>query len=253
MAHGGPDGRDPIVDVAARPRHGSRMQPVTLQDDEGSFEVTVRAVEGAARAVLVAVGGGGDPERHAPLLDALAARGFAVAAPRFERMTAPHPTEPMLLLRARRLSLALDLVAPPGVPAVGVGHSIGAATLLALAGGNLWLAPTRPLPIAKDDRLARLALLAPATGFFRGPGGLDAVTTPIALWAGALDAMTPPAHAEFVREAVGDRAPVEVRVVDGAGHFTFMDAPPPHVVDPMPAREEFLADLARAIGDFAAG
>lgn len=229
------------------------MPPVTLHDEEGSFEVTVRAAEGAARAVLFAVGGGGDPERHAPLLDALAARGFAVAAPRFERMTSPHPTEPMLLLRARRLRLALDLVAKPGMACVGVGHSIGAAALLALAGGNLWLAPTRPLPIAKDERLARLALLAPATGFFRGPGGLDAVTTPVAVWSGALDTMTPPAHAELVREAIGDRAPVEVRVVEGAGHFTFMHAPPPHVVDPMPERERFLADLTQAIGDFAAG
>jgi pimeloyl-ACP methyl ester carboxylesterase len=167
-------------------------------------------------------------------------------------MLSPHPTEPMLLLRARRLRLALDLVAAPGMVAVGVGHSIGAATLLALAGGNLWLAPTRPLPIPREERLARLALFAPATGFFRGPGGLDAVTTPTAVWVGALDAMTPPSHAAFVREAIGERAPVAVTVVEGAGHFTCMNAPPPQVVDAMPAREAFLADLARAVCDFAA-
>jgi hypothetical protein len=229
------------------------METLTLRDEEGAFDVSVRAAAGASRAVLFAVGGGGDPERHAPLLDALAARGFAVAAPRFERMLSPHPTEPMLLLRARRLRLALDLVAAPSMVAVGVGHSIGAAALLALSGGNLWLAPTRPLPIPREERLARLALFAPATGFFRGPGGLDAVTTPTKVWVGALDTMTPPSHAEFVRDAIGERAPVAVTVVEGAGHFTFMNAPPPQVVDAMPAREAFLADLARAVSDFAGG
>jgi hypothetical protein len=229
------------------------VETLTLRDDDGPFDVSVRSVEGALRAVLFAVGGGGDPERHAPMLDALAARGFAVAAPHFERMTSPHPTEPMLVLRARRLSLALDLVASPGVPAVGIGHSIGAATLLALAGGNMWLAPTRPLPIANDVRLTRLALLAPATGFFRGPGGLDDVRVPIAAWVGNLDTMTPPVHAAFVRDVLGERAPVDVHVVEGAGHFTFMHALPPHVVDPMLERAAFLADLARNLGDFAAG
>ena len=75
--------------------------------------------------------------------------------------------------------------------------------------------------------------------------------SPIAVWVGALDTMTPPTHASFVREALGARAPVDLHVVEGAGHFTFMHALPPHVVDPMPAREAFLADLAQAIGDFA--
>ena len=36
--------------------------------------------------VLFAVGGGGDPERHRPLLDAVADRGARVIAPRFERL-----------------------------------------------------------------------------------------------------------------------------------------------------------------------
>jgi predicted dienelactone hydrolase len=229
------------------------METVTLRDDDGPFEVTVRAVAGASRAVVFAVGGGGDPERHAPLLDALVARGFAVAAPRFERMTSPHPTGPMLVQRARRMRLALDLVATDGTPAVGVGHSIGASTLLALAGAHLWLGPGARVAMPRDARLARLALLAPTTGFFQAPGGLDDVATPVAAWAGALDTMTPPSHAFFVRDTLGGRVPVTVNVVEGAGHFTFMDAPPPHVVDPMPARDAFLAGLAQAIGDFAAG
>lgn len=227
------------------------MERVTLEDAEGSFEVSLRTVAGAARAVLFAVGGGGDPERHAPLLDALASRGFSVAAPRFERMTSPYPTEPMLVQRARRLGLALDLVATDGIPAIGVGHSIGAATLLALAGGHLWLGPGARVPIAHDPRLVRLALVAPTTGFFQAPGALDAVTTPVVAWAGSLDTMTPPSHALFVRDTIGARVPVAVNVVEGAGHFTFMNAPPPHVVDPMPARDAFLAGLTEAIATFA--
>lgn len=226
------------------------MRMLSVRDGTASFDVTVLEVEQPSRVVLFAVGGGGNPERHAPLLAALAGRGCSVVAPHFERMISAVPTDDDLLLRARRLKLALDAAARPGVPAAGVGHSIGAAMLLALAGGRAWTGPGQPLPITPDDRLERLALMAPATGFFQPPGALDAVRVPIFAWAGTNDCITPPAQAELLRELLRPRIPVEVRLVEGAGHFSFMNVPPPKTVEPLPDRDAFLAGLTGELSDF---
>jgi pimeloyl-ACP methyl ester carboxylesterase len=203
--------------------------------------------------VFFAVGAGGNPERHLPLLSALAESGCTVVAPHFERLVSPSPSEGELLLRARRLTLALDAVAPPGSAVAGVGHSIGAALLLALAGGQMWLGPGRRVDISADERLARLVLLAPPTGFFQVGGALDSVRTPILAWAGSRDAITPPAHVEMLARAVRGRLPVDVRVTEGAGHFSFMDVPPPGSVEPLPDKEAFLDELAQEIRNFLMG
>jgi pimeloyl-ACP methyl ester carboxylesterase len=223
-----------------------------MHDDTALFDVTVLEVERPSRVVLFAVGGGGNPERHGPLLAALTERGCKVAAPHFERMVSPMLTDTDLLLRARRLKLALDAVAVVGVPTVGVGHSIGAAMLLALAGARMWTGPCGPLPITPDARIERLALMAPATGFFQAQGALDAVRVPILAWAGTKDVITPPSQAELLRDNLANRLSVEIRVVEGAGHFSFMNAPPPGAAEPLSDRDGFLATLARELGDFIA-
>lgn len=224
------------------------MARISLHDGPAPFDVSVLEAPSPARVVLFAVGGGGDPERHLPLLEALVARGCTVVAPHFERFTSPFPTEAQLQLRARRLRLALDVVARPELPAVGVGHSIGATMLLALAGGQIWLGPGQPLAVSPDARVTRLVLLAPATGQFQAPGALDAVHLPIQVWAGTRDGLTPPAQAELLARALGPR--VDLRVIEGAGHFSFMDVPPPQTTEPLPDRPAFLAGLARELGDF---
>jgi pimeloyl-ACP methyl ester carboxylesterase len=224
-----------------------------LKDGDNSFDVTHVAPVQASHLVLFAVGGGGNPERHLPLLTSLAGHGCVVVAPHFERLTASAPTENELLLRARRLKLALDTVACPGLPVAGVGHSIGAAMLLALAGGEVWMRTRQRLEIAADTRLKRLALLAPATAFFQAPRALDAVRTPILAWAGTKDIITPPAQTEFLRHALHGRVPVQVRVIGGADHFSFMNSPPPGMTNPLPDSEIFLADLAGEIARFVTG
>jgi pimeloyl-ACP methyl ester carboxylesterase len=222
---------------------------LSLRDGVDSFAVTVLEAAEPARVVLFAVGGGGDPERHLPLLAALREHGCTVVAPHFERITAT-PTEVDLLLRARRLRLALDTVARRGLLAAGVGHSIGATMLLALVGGQVWMRSDQRLAIAADERLDRLALMAPATGFFRAPGALDAVRAPIRAWAGTKDVITPPAQAELLGQALGAQLPVEVSIVEGAGHFSFMDAPPPQTMEPLANRDAFLADLTAQVCRF---
>jgi pimeloyl-ACP methyl ester carboxylesterase len=226
------------------------MSKRVLRDGTGAFDVTVLEAAEPSRVVLFAVGGGGNPERHLPLLTSLAALGCAVVAPHFERLGAPTPTESELLLRARRLSLALDSVVRPGLPVAGVGHSIGATMLLALAGGQVWMRAGQRLSLAPDARLDRLVLFAPATGFFQAPAALDAVRTPIRAWAGTKDVITPLAQAKFLKQALEPRVQVEVRVVEGTGHFSFMNEPPPHMTDPLPNRDAFPTDLADSVGRF---
>ena len=62
----------------------------------------------------------------------------------FWRLTSGRATEAELLLRTRQLSLTIDLVTDDLVTVderdvIGVGHSKGAATLLAMAGAQMWL------------------------------------------------------------------------------------------------------------------
>jgi pimeloyl-ACP methyl ester carboxylesterase len=222
-----------------------------LTDESGAFVVTLLEGADPRRTVLFSVGAGGNPERHLALLSALADRGFTVAAPHFERITPASVTDDDLLLRARRLRQALDIAAAPDAAVVGVGHSIGATMLVALAGGQVWMRPGHQLSIGRDDRLRRLALLTPTTGFFQAPGALDDVRLPILAWAGTKDTFTPPAHAERLKRAPQDRAPVEVRIEPDAGHFSFMHVPPPNVIEPLADRDKFLARLTAEVIRFA--
>lgn len=229
------------------------MLTQTLQDGAESFKVSVCEAAANSPVALFAVGAGGRPERHATLLEALAKSGCMVVAPHFERLASPVPTEEELTLRARRLSLVLDAFLQPGATAMGVGHSIGAATLVALAGAQMWLGPGRRVNIKPDGRLARLALLAPPTGFFQAPGALDAVRAPILSWVGSADAITPPAQTEWLAQAMRHRQTVEVRVADGAGHFSFMDILPPHATEPLANKEAFLREHSSAVCEFLLG
>ena len=229
---------------------GTRVSKRALSDGGDPFEVTILEAAEPSHVVLFSVGAGGNPERHLPLLKTLADHGCSVAAPHFERLVSLIPTESDLLLRARRLRLALDYVMRPGHPVAGVGHSIGATMLLALAGAQAWTRAGQCVSITPDKRFDRLVLLAPATDFFRVPGALDGVRLPILAWAGTKDEITPPAQAEFLNNAIKAPATVEVHIVESAGHFTFMNDPPPHTTDPLPNRDAFLADLAGTVCRF---
>jgi predicted dienelactone hydrolase len=224
---------------------------LSLIDDSGPFDVTLLDAAKPRGIVLFSVGAGGNPERHLPLLANMAEQGFAVVASHFARLGSPHPTDGDLLLRVRRLRLALDVIAHPDSIVVGVGHSIGATVLLALAGGQLWMRPGHRLPIGRDERLRKLVLLAPATDFFQAPGALDDVRTPILAWVGTKDTITPPSQTEFLKQTLQGRVPVDVRVESGAGHFSFMNVPPPNIEESLANREALLARLANSVLSFA--
>lgn len=226
------------------------MLTQTLQDDRGPFEVSVRKAATGSPVVLFSSGLGGQPERFSTLLNALAESGCTVVAPQFERLASTTPTEQELTVRARRLTLALDSFIESPASAFGVGHSIGAAILVAMAGAQLWLGPGRRVSIAPDRRLARLALLAPPTGFFQAPHALDAVRASVLAWVGSADSITPPAQTEWLARAMHDWNVVDVRITESAGHFSFMDAPPPLTTEPHPNKQSFLREYSKEICKF---
>ena len=230
------------------------MQTKILQDGAESFKVMVHKATINSPVVLFAVGAGGQPERYATLLDTLVESGCMIVAPHFDRLASSVPREEELTLRARRLSLALDAFVQPGITAAGVGHSIGAATLIALAGAQMWLGPGRCVNnISQDSRLTRIALLAPPTGFFQAPGALDSVRVPILAWVGSADNITPPAQTERLAHAMRDWQTVDVRVTDGAGHFSFMDLLPPQTIEPLPNKQAFLMEYSSEVCKFVIG
>lgn len=217
----------------------------SVVDGEDRFDLSL-AVPGQSKgSVLFAAGRGGNPGRHAGLLAALAASGMTLVAPHFDMLPSSVPTAEALRSRARRLNFALERFCEPGSPVSGVGHSIGTVILLVMAGATATTFSGESVTGPATRPFGGLVLFTPPTAFFRPSGALDAVTTPLQVWAGGRDDITPPAHARFLRQALADRVPVELHVEEEAGHFTFMNDLPPQATDPHPDRPAFLATLAR--------
>lgn len=231
----------------------ARQSSRILDDGGQPFEVVVLEPTRATAVVLFSVGGGGDPRRHLGFLQSLAAEGCLIAAPAAPRLVAPAPTAAELETRARRLRLAFADIAQPGLPSVGVGHSIGATLLLMLAGARGMTIAGEAVAAGREPGLERLLLMAPSADFFRAPGALDGLRARITIWAAGRDHITPLEHAELLQRRVGSRAPLELRVAPQAGHFSFMNEPPPHAEETLPDRDAFLAELAREVTDAIAG
>ncbi len=228
------------------------MKLETLQDGDQPFDISVHIGNNNAPVVLFAAGAGGQPARYITLLDTLVNSGHTIIAPHFERLASPNPTENELILRARQLSLALDIFSDYSSKVVGVGHSIGATSLIALAGAKMWLKPNRQIDIAPDTRLRRLALLAPATGFFQTPSSLDAVVIPVLIWVGSEDNITPPQQSKWLAQTMPNPKVTDLHITKGAGHFSFMDTGPPNAIEPLDNKSDFIQEYSKAVVEFLA-
>jgi predicted dienelactone hydrolase len=200
--------------------------------------------------VAISHGNSSTPWVFRDLAKHLAKAGFVVALPEHpgnnRRDNRLAGTVANLENRPRHISAVIDAVGSDPIlsahvaPAnVGIiGHSIGAYTALAVAGGKPWSAPhesedgkSRPVPVVSDKRVRSLVLLNPATFWFV-PETLKDVRVPILILTGEKDEITPPALAQTVIDGVSDRILVEHKVIPGAGHFSFMSKFPTPMVRP---------------------
>jgi pimeloyl-ACP methyl ester carboxylesterase len=222
-----------------------------IRDGAETFNVTVvEANQSSKRLVLFAVGRGGNPERHLPLLRSVAALGCTVIAPQFDILTSWVPSKAELEKRVRRLEASAARYFKAELPIIGIGHSIGTVTLLALAGAEAQTLAGDTVMSGSKLNFDRLALFAPPTDFFRRPGALKSVQVPIRIWVGAKDSITPPAQAQFLKEVLSLQGPIDICLDEEAGHFSYMDELPPNITDSHPNRSQFLASLANDVGRF---
>jgi pimeloyl-ACP methyl ester carboxylesterase len=222
-----------------------------IRDGAETFNVmVVDANQSSKRLVFFAVGRGGNPERHLPLLRSVAALGCTVIAPQFDMLTSLVPSKAELEKRVRRLETSAAQYLKAELPIIGIGHSIGTVKLLALAGGEAQTLAGDMVMSGSTLKFDRLALFAPPTDFFRRPGALKSVRVPIRIWVGAKDSITPPAQAQFLKEVLSLQGPIDICHDEEAGHFSHMDELPPNITDSHPNRSKFLASLANDVGRF---
>ena len=229
------------------------MNKITLKNDKTSFEAISLKAPNPSSAVVFATGSGGNPERHLPLLNSLVESGSVVIAPYFERIISHKPSKEELHFRADSLALTFDYINKLNLPMIGIGHSIGATVLIGLGGGQIWMKSGQRLSIEIDERIKKLILFTPPTDFFQVPNSLDAVVIPIQVWAGSLDTITPPQQIVILKHSLPKQASLNVHIIEGAGHFSFMNNLPPNIIDPMKNRDEFLAKLSLDVCKFVKG
>ncbi len=230
------------------------LYPTTAEPRTEAFGIyTVDVARDAAPAaaplpvVVFSHGTGSTPWAIRGLAMHLARDGFAVALvehpgnSRADDSLANTPAN--LANRPRHLRFVLDAL--PSVLAVDstaavIGHSLGAYTALAVAGGRPLALPEQtpdgkahPVPVEPDPRVRALVLLAPAIPWFMAPGALADVKVPVFVRVGERDELAPP---HFVRAILRD-LPVDYAVVPGGGHFAFFYPVPPALASLLPGQD----------------
>ncbi|MDR2523615.1 MAG: hypothetical protein LBC93_07970 [Synergistaceae bacterium] len=223
----------------------------SIHFEEHDLDASVNAAprQGVFPLVLISHGSGGSPLLYRTLALYLARHGFIVGVPE-------HPfnnrdnnslegTVENLLNRPRHIRTVIDWffgrmefarILKPGAVAV-IGHSLGGYTALAVAGGVPYTVkeaagPGHKLHVTHDPRVQALVLLAPAASWFRNEGALSGVNVPILLLVGDKDKHTPrEVHVQPILKGVPDKTKIEYRVVENAGHFSFLSPYPSHMVN----------------------
>lgn len=221
----------------------------------GPFEIAVakdgRVQSGRFPLVVISHGSGGSHLVYRTMAAHLARNGFVVAMPE-------HPgnnrnnnelagTAANLEARPRLVRLVIDWaysaegfcasLAPDSVAIAG--HSMGGYTALAAAGGKPAAFPhetpdgkARAIDVAADGRIKALVLLAPAVAWFLAPGALSDVRVPILMLTAEKDVQTPVGHKEILKAGLADWGMVEHRVIENAGHYSFLSPFPEAMTKP---------------------
>jgi predicted dienelactone hydrolase len=245
-----------------------------------SLDISIDAplTKGVYPLILISHGSGGSHFVYRTLAHYLSRNGFIVGMPE-------HPfnnrndntlqgTVENLINRPRHLQIAIDwffkserfskFLKPDAVSIIG--HSMGGYTALALAGGIPTSFPSKSLDrqsqridVLPDSRIKALVLLAPGTVWFQADGALREVKVPILMLSAEKDPYTPYYHAQIVLDGIINKEKVQHRVVENAGHFSFLSPFPESMTlaaflpsqDPEGFnREAFHHDLNREVLEF---
>ncbi|WP_437821798.1 alpha/beta hydrolase family protein [Sorangium sp. So ce1078] len=251
----------------------TRVPAETVAMGPYSIEVAANAPvdECALSLVVLSHGGRGTPLAYRTIASHLAQSGYVVAMPEHPGDNRNDPsmsdTVDNLRDRPRHLRLAVDAVCSDaeigphlrGDDIAVIGHSMGGYTALALAGGQPWTGPGQRVEVTRDPRVKALVLMAPATSWFVPNDALKDVSAPILLLVAEHDRMTPRWQGQLVLDLVPDRAQVTFKVVENAGHFSFLSPFPPEMRTPgfLPAsdpagfdREAFHRELPQEVREF---
>jgi predicted dienelactone hydrolase len=197
--------------------------------------------EGRFPVVVISHGNGGSHLVYRAVSTHLARNGYVVAmlehAGNNRNNNELEGTHENLVNRPRHVRLTIDAVASdaqfrnrvqPDNVAI-IGHSIGGYTALAVAGGTPWSEARQKVDVVADPRVRALVLLAPATAWYLPEDSLSQVSVPILMLVAEHDPFTPRWHADVVLDRVPDRAQVTCRVIENAGHFSFLSPFPPQM------------------------
>lgn len=234
--------------------------------------------KGTFPLVLISHGSGGSPLAYRTLARHLARNGFIVGIPEHpfnnRNNNTMEKTIENLIHRPRHIRTAVDWffnsmdfaeLLKPGAVSL-IGHSMGGYTALAAAGGVPTSFPyeskdgqSHLIQVTPDSRIKSLVLLAPASVWFKADEALNAVNIPILMIVGEKDQYTPYFHAQIILNGILDHEKVQHRIVENAGHFSFL-SPFPEVMnnasflpsqDPLDFnREKFTHELNEEVTDF---
>lgn len=200
--------------------------------------------EGRFPLVVISHGSGGSHLVYRTIGAHLAKNGYIVAMPEHagnnRNNNALNGTLENLENRPRHIRLTIDAItadphlkerALPDRSAI-IGHSMGGYTALAVAGGKPRSEAGQSVDVTPDERVKALVLLAPATPWYMAEGALSDVKIPILMLVAEHDLFTSEWHAELVLGRVPERAQVTYRVVENAGHYSFLSPFPPAMKSP---------------------
>jgi predicted dienelactone hydrolase len=201
--------------------------PYTLDVREGG-----EIAAGTYPLVLVSHGSGGSHILYHTVATHLSKNGYIVAMVEHygnnRNDNSLEESQENLILRPKHLSLTIDKLLASDyfgkhIDASRIaiyGHSMGGYAALALSGGTPRNMDGSLIETVKDTRIGALVLAAPASGWFYR--GLENVDIPILLLAGEHDLITPKSVTDIIPNFVPDKNKVEYRIIENAGHFSFL-------------------------------